>query len=236
MNQTIILSIFIAYANAFGHLQLLRGWPSGGKIVVRPGVPVLPGPITLATVTTTITTITTTPTTTKTTTTTITTTATTTNMTTISTLTTPTTTTTKTTTTSDHTGHNQMSALSFYPVCGVFVLYLCLKYLIKLLAKDKKINKLICLLVYEKIISGDIIQGLPKIEQILESRISKLATKLIYEPGLLIKIKSISSPKIIILTKKKINIDFIKIFLLHLNFSNSIELKHLISEDHTEYI
>ena len=66
MNQTIILSIFIAYANAFGHLQLLRGWPSGGKIVVRPGVPVLPGPITLATVNPTITTITTTPTTTKT--------------------------------------------------------------------------------------------------------------------------------------------------------------------------
>ena len=30
-----------------------------------------------------------------------------------------------------------------------------------------------------KIISGDIIQGLPKIEQILESRISRLATKLI---------------------------------------------------------
>ena len=37
------------------------------------------------------------------------------------------------------------------------------------------VNKLICLLVYEKIIV-DIIQGLPKIEQILESRISKLAT------------------------------------------------------------
>ena len=81
-----------------------------------------------------------------------------------------------------------------------------------------KINKLICLLVYEKIISGDIIQGLPKIEQILESRISKLATKLIYEPGLLIKIKSISSPKIIILTKKKINTYWLKSF-------NSVDLQ-----------
>ena len=67
MNQTIILSIFIAYANAFGHLQLLRGWPSGGKIVVRPGVPVVPGPtggITPATATTIITTTPTTTTTT----------------------------------------------------------------------------------------------------------------------------------------------------------------------------
>jgi DNA-directed RNA polymerase subunit beta' len=65
-------------------------------------------------------------------------------------------------------------------------------------------NKLICLLVYDKIISGDIIQGLPKIEQILESRISRLATKLVNEPGLLIKIQLSQSPKIIVLTKKKL--------------------------------
>ena len=66
-------------------------------------------------------------------------------------------------------------------------------------------NKLICLLVYEKIISGDIIQGLPKIEQILESRTSRLATKLIHEPGLLIRTQINPLPKIIVLTKKKIN-------------------------------
>jgi len=75
-----------------------------------------------------------------------------------------------------------------------------------------KINKLICLLVYEKIISGDIIQGLPKIEQILESRISKLATKLICEPGVLIKLQANPSPKLVVLTKKKINYYWLKSF------------------------
>ena len=75
-----------------------------------------------------------------------------------------------------------------------------------------KINKLICLLVYEKIISGDIIQGLPKIEQILESRISKLATKLICEPGILIKLQNNPSPKLVVLTKKKINYYWLKSF------------------------
>ena len=30
--------------NALGLLKLLRGWPSVSKIVVRPGVPVVPGP------------------------------------------------------------------------------------------------------------------------------------------------------------------------------------------------
>ena len=73
-------------------------------------------------------------------------------------------------------------------------------------------NKLICLLVYDKIISGDLIQGLPKIEQILESRISRLATKLVNEPGLLIKIQLSQSPKIIVLTKKKINRYRVKLF------------------------
>jgi DNA-directed RNA polymerase subunit beta' len=71
-------------------------------------------------------------------------------------------------------------------------------------------NKLICLLVYEKIISGDIIQGLPKIEQILESRISKLATKLVNEPGLLVKIKSSLTPKVLILTKTNFNYYWLK--------------------------
>jgi DNA-directed RNA polymerase subunit beta' len=47
-------------------------------------------------------------------------------------------------------------------------------------------NKLICLLVYEKIVTGDIIQGLPKIEHILESRISKSTVQLATEPSLVI--------------------------------------------------
>ena len=79
-------------------------------------------------------------------------------------------------------------------------------------------DKLICVLVYEKIISGDIIQGLPKIEQILESRISKLSTKLIFEPGLLINIHTHSNHKILVLTKNKINHYWLKSF-------NSVNLK-----------
>lgn len=48
-------------------------------------------------------------------------------------------------------------------------------------------NKLLCLLVYNKTISGDIIQGLPKIEQILESRISKTVVTLAIKPSIIIK-------------------------------------------------
>ena len=51
-------------------------------------------------------------------------------------------------------------------------------------------SKVICLLIYEKIISGDIIQGLPKIEYILESRISKSTVKLAEEPGIVICYKN----------------------------------------------
>jgi DNA-directed RNA polymerase subunit beta' len=47
-------------------------------------------------------------------------------------------------------------------------------------------SKVICLLIYEKIISGDIIQGLPKIEYILESRISKSTVKLAKNPGIVV--------------------------------------------------
>lgn len=47
-------------------------------------------------------------------------------------------------------------------------------------------NKVLCLLVYNKTISGDIIQGLPKIEQILESRIAKTFVTLTIKPAIII--------------------------------------------------
>ena len=52
----------------------------------------------------------------------------------------------------------------------------------------------------------------PKSNKFLESRISKLATKLIYEPGLLIEMKLIKVPKITLLTKQKINQYWLKSF------------------------
>jgi DNA-directed RNA polymerase subunit beta' len=62
-------------------------------------------------------------------------------------------------------------------------------------------SKVICLLIYEKIISGDIIQGLPKIEYILESRISKSTVKLAKKPGIVMCYKNKNS--IIIINRMK---------------------------------
>lgn len=50
-------------------------------------------------------------------------------------------------------------------------------------------SKLLCLLVYDKIITGDIIQGLPKIEHILESRVPKYNSSLAIKPSIIINCK-----------------------------------------------
>ena len=75
-------------------------------------------------------------------------------------------------------------------------------------------NKVLCLLVYNKTISGDIIQGLPKIEQILESRIAKTFVTLAIKPAIIIH--SHNEQNLIFLERERIRHQIIH------NFKNDI--------------
>ena len=78
-----------------------------------------------------------------------------------------------------------------------------------------KKNESLCQLVYTRVISDDIVTGLPRIEQLLESRLEKNPCDLIERPGI---VKSIKNETITIIEKKKIS-------QYHLNFGISSFLK-----------